>query len=139
MKRNSIEEFLQELKEICPNTLMESLGIEFIEAGEDFLKAKMPIDRRTCRPDGALHGGSNLALAETLGGTLGYIALPKVERFNIYGIQVSANHIKQARGTYVIGEARFIHSGKKTQVIEVKINDEFGTFVSSCIVTNMIV
>ena len=139
MKRNSIEEYLQELKDICPSTLMESLGIEFIEASEEFLRARMPIDKRTARPDGLLHGGANLALAETLGGAFGYIALPKVERFNIFGIQVSANHIKQAKGNYVVGEARFAHSGKRTQVIEVKIYDEFNTLVSICNVTNMIV
>ena len=134
-----MDSFLEELNNICPSTLMESLGIEFIEVTNEYLRAKMPIDNRTCRPDGRLHGGANLVLAETLGGAFGYIALPKEQRFNIFGIEVNGNHIKQAKGNYVIGEARFIHIGRSTQVIDVKIFDEYGTLVTISRVTNMVV
>ncbi len=130
---------LQELNSICPNTLMESLGIEFIEVGEGYLKAKMPIDQRTCRPDGSLHGGANMALAETVGGALSMITVPKELRFSVYGIEINGNHMKQAKGCYVIACGKFIHCGKRTHVIEVEIKDEMGAVVTVNRVTNMVV
>ena len=55
------------LKDGSSNTLIEHLGIEFLEIGDNFLKAKMPVDSRTRQPVGLLHGGASVALAETLG------------------------------------------------------------------------
>lgn len=133
-----MENILQELNSMCPNTLMGSLGMEFIEIGEGYLKAKMPIDKRTCRPDGSLHGGANMALAETVGGALSSVVLPEDLRFHVYGIEINGNHMKQARGSYVIACGKFIHCGKRTHVIEVEIKDEKGTLVTVNRVTNMI-
>ena len=65
-----MEEVLKQLNELCRDTLVDNLGMVFTAAGEGWLEARMPIDRRTCRPDGALHGGANMALAETVGGAL---------------------------------------------------------------------
>ena len=62
-----MEEVLKQLNELCRDTLVDNLGMVFTAAGEGWLEARMPIDRRTCRPDGALHGGANMALAETTG------------------------------------------------------------------------
>ena len=62
-----MEEVLKQLNELCRDTLVDNLGMVFTAAGEGWLEARMPIDRRTCRPDGALHGGANMALAETVG------------------------------------------------------------------------
>src|SRR4051794_22983788 len=57
---------LELLQERSQNTLVSHLGIEFIEAGDDFLKARMPVDARTHQPAHMLHGGASVALAETL-------------------------------------------------------------------------
>lgn len=134
-----MEEYLQQLTEFCRNTLVDNLGMEFIAAGEGWLDVKMPIDRRTCRPDGALHGGANMALAETVGGALSSMSVPKEQRFNVFGIEVNGNHMKQAKGAYVIAHGRFIHRGKRTHVVEVEIHDEQGTLVTVNRVTNVIV
>ncbi len=134
-----MEEYLQQLTEFCRNTLVDNLGMEFIAAGEGWLDVKMPIDHRTRRPDGALHGGANMALAETVGGALSSMSVPEEQRFNVFGIEVNGNHMKQAKGTYVIAHGRFIHRGRRTHVVEVEIRDEQGTLVTVNRVTNVIV
>ena len=130
---------LKQLNDICRNTLMESLGIEFIAAGEGWLEARMPIDHRTCRPDGALHGGANMALAETVGGALSSMSMDVDMRFHVFGIEVNGNHMKQAQGQYVIARGEFMHRGRRTHVVQVEIRDQFGTLVTVNRVTNMIV
>ncbi len=134
-----MEEYLMQLTANCRNTLVDHLGMEFIAAGEGWLEMRMPIDRRTCRPDGALHGGANMALAETVGGALSSMSLPEELRFHVFGIEVNGNHMKQAQGKYVTAKGTFIHRGRRTHVVEVEIRDEFGTLVTVNRVTNMIV
>jgi uncharacterized protein (TIGR00369 family) len=98
----------------------------------------MPIDERTLRPGHLLHGGAIMALAETVGSGLSFVQVSP-EEYNVYGIEINGNHVHRARGKYVTGRADFIHKGKRTQVVDVRITDEFGTLVSVCRVTNMIV
>ena len=129
----------EQLNEICRDTLVDRLGMEFIAAGTGWLEARMPIDRRTCRPDGALHGGANMALAETVGGALSSMTLPAGMEFRMFGIEVNGNHIKQAKGNYVTARGTFIHQGKRTHVVQVEIRDEFGNLATVNRVTNMIV
>lgn len=132
-------DYLKQLNEICRNTLVENLGMEFTAVGEGWLEARMPIDHRTCRPDGALHGGANMALAETVGGALSSVSQPEGQQFNVFGIEVNGNHMKQAKGSYVTGRGQFIHRGRRTHVVNVEIRDEFGTLVTVNRVTNIVV
>lgn len=134
-----MEEYLSQLAEACRNTLVDHLGMEYTAAGEGWLEVRMPIDRRTCRPDGALHGGANMALAETVAGALSSMSMPEELRFHVFGIEVNGNHMRQAQGQYVIARGEFIHRGKRTHVVQVEIRDEFGTLVTVNRVTNMIV
>lgn len=134
-----MKEKVELLNDICKNTLVENLGIVFTASGEDWLEARMPIDSRTCRPDGALHGGANMALAETVGGALSTMLQPEGERFRVFGIEVNGNHVKQARGTFVTARGYFLHRGRRTQVVQVEIRDEYGTLVTINRVTNMVV
>lgn len=134
-----MEDCLKRLTELCKNTLVENLGMQFVAAGEGWLEVRMPIDRRTCRPDGALHGGANMALAETVGGALSSITVAQELEFHVFGIEVNGNHMKQAQGKYVVARGTFLHRGRRTHVVQVEIRDEFGTLVTVNRVTNMIV
>lgn len=134
-----MEDVLERLNRFCQNTLVDHLGMVFTAAGEGWLEVKMPIDRRTCRPDGALHGGANMALAETVGGALSVISVPEEIKFNVFGIEVNGNHVKQAKGNFVVARGTFIHRGKRTHVVQVEIRDEFGTLVTVNRVTNVVV
>ncbi len=133
------EEILQELNDLCRDTLVDHLGIIYTAVGDDWLEARMPVDRRTCRPDGKLHGGANMALAETVAGALSTILQPTGERSRVFGIEVNGNHMRQAQGAYVTARGCFLHRGKRTHVVQVEIRDEQGTLVTVNRVTNMIV
>ena len=89
------------LQEISKNTMVEHLGIEFLELGKNFITAKMPVDHRTHQPMGLLHGGASIVLAETLGSVASSI-LVDMNKFHCVGLEINANHIKSARNGFVI-------------------------------------
>ena len=119
-----IQATLDQLKEMSKNTLIEHLGIEFVEIGDDYLKAKMPVDHRTKQPAGLLHGGASVALAETLG-SMGSALCVNRENKKIVGIEINANHIRPVTGGWVTGISKPIHIGGITHIWEIRIfNDE---------------
>jgi len=105
------------------NTMGEHIGIEWVELGTDYLKAKMPVDHRTIQPYGLLHGGASVALAETLG-SVGAAFVIDHEKFIAVGLEINANHIRSVRSGWVYGIAKAIHIGASTHVWEIKITDE---------------
>ncbi len=109
------------------DTAMTSLGIVFTEVGPDFLRATMPVDARTHQPYGLLHGGASALLAETLGSSAGMHCLRPGER--CVGIEINANHLVGVRSGLVTGTARPLHVGRRTQVWEIRIEDEIGRLV----------
>ncbi len=109
-----------------PNTLNESLGIEFIEAGDDFLKARMPVDKRTVQPFGLLHGGANVCLAETLGSVASLLCLEDMSKQAPVGVEVNANHLRSAKQGYVTGTVKPVRIGRSLHVWNIEIVDEEG-------------
>lgn len=105
------------------NTLVEYLGIEFVEIGEDFLKARMPVDHRTKQTTGLLHGGASVVLAETLGSVAASYCIDR-EMKRIVGLEINANHIRPISEGWVTGVTKPIHVGNATQVWEIKIYSE---------------
>jgi len=132
----SKEEILAHANSVCKNTLMETLCIEIIDAGDDFLVAKMPVNSRVHQPDGVLHGGATVALAESVGSFAAHIFL-NTNDFFIRGIEISSNHIKSVREGYVYAKATFIHKGKTTQLFDIRITDEADNLVSVCKLTTI--
>ena len=104
------------------NTLVEHLGIEFIELGDDYLTARMPVDHRTVQPMGLLHGGASVALAETLGSSGAYLCVDPA-KYVVVGLEINANHVRAVRDGWVTGTARPLHRGKTTQLWEIRITD----------------
>ncbi|MFW5706295.1 MAG: hotdog fold thioesterase [Bacteroidota bacterium] len=129
---------IQKLNELCTNTLVEHLGIEFTEAGDDFLKARMPVDARTRQPMGILHGGASLALAETVGSAAS-IGLVDNSKYNVVGMQMTASHIGQATHGFVNAHATLLHKGTRTHVWDILITHDDGRKISACRLTNMII
>ena len=103
--------------------MVTHLGIEFTGIGDDFLEATMPVDHRTIQPMGLLHGGANVALAETLGSLAASLTVDQ-EKEAVVGLEINANHLKSVRSGKVKGIAKPIHLGKSTQVWEIKIFNE---------------
>lgn len=104
-------------------TLVEHLGIEVTAIGEDFITAKMPVDARTLQPQGLLHGGASVALAETLGSIAAALCVNGAEKVCV-GLEINANHVRSARNGSVTGTARPLHIGGTTQVWQTEIVDE---------------
>ena len=123
------EELLELSRKVCKNTLMETLEIEFTDVGEDYLVAKMPVTPRVHQPDGVLHGGASVALAESVGSLASHIFLDGKE-FSIRGIEISANHVKSIREGNVYAKATYLHKGRTTQLWDIRITDEEGALIS---------
>ncbi|WP_251619866.1 PaaI family thioesterase [Odoribacter lunatus] len=133
-----MEDVLNKMNELCKGTLVEWLGMKFTDFKEGCLIMTMPIDHRTCRPDGALNGGANMALAETASGALSLLSVEPELQFKVYGIEINGNHVRRAEGKYVTACAEFIHKGRRTHVVKVEIRDEYGTLVTVSRVTNIV-
>ena len=105
------------------NTLAEQIGIEFIGIGDDYLEARMPVDKRTHQPMGLLHGGASVSLAETMGSIAANMCVDQT-KFYCVGLEINANHLKGVRDGFVKGITKPIHIGKTTQVWEIRIMNE---------------
>ncbi|QMT59875.1 hotdog fold thioesterase [Legionella sp. PC997] len=116
---------LDALNRFGKNTMSEFLGIEFIEIGDDFLKATMPVNARTRQPIGILHGGANVALSETVASTAAN-AVIDVNQFFCVGLEINANHIRSVKEGIVTAITSPFHLGRSTQVWDVKIFNEEG-------------
>jgi 1,4-dihydroxy-2-naphthoyl-CoA hydrolase len=128
---------LEYCNEFSKNTLMQTLNIEFIDAGADFLVAKMPVNSSVHQPMGLLHGGASVALAESVGSAASHFFINSKEQ-EVRGIEISANHLKSIREGVVFGTARIIHKGRSLHLWEIKITDEEGNLISLCKLTNMV-
>lgn len=128
---------LEKCNAFAKNTLMETLAIEYIDAGEGFLTAKMPVNSRVHQPMGLLHGGASVALAESVGSAASNIFIDHSLQ-EVRGIEISANHLKSIREGYVFATAKIIHKGRTIHLWEIKITDEQGNLISLCKLSNII-
>jgi uncharacterized protein (TIGR00369 family) len=135
-----MDEYREKILKICnessKGTLMETLGMEFIDVGENFLVAKMPVTPKVYQPDGVLHGGATVALAESVGSAASYIFLDGKE-FIVRGLEISANHVKSVREGDIFAKAMIVHKGRTTQIWDIKVTDGEGNLVSVCKLTTI--
>ncbi len=139
-KNTSMDELKEKILKVCnessKNTMMETLEIEYIDVGENFLIGKMPVNSKVHQPDGVLHGGAMVALAESVGSTASYIFLD-AENYFVRGIEISANHVKSVREGEVFATATIIHKGRTTQLWDIKIRDAEQNLISVCKLTTI--
>lgn len=124
-------EFLAKANAASKNTLMETLKIEMVDFGDDFLVARMPVTPRVHQPDGVLHGGATAALAESVGSFASHIFLDTDNMF-VRGLEITANHLKSISEGFVYAKATFLHKGRTTQLLDIRVTDETGTLISLC-------
>ncbi len=128
---------IKKLNDLCQGTFISFLGIEFLDYGKDFVEARMPVDNKL-QPMGLLHGGASLALAETIASGGSYLMVDP-EKYEVFGLQVSGNHISTVSDGTLYARAEIIHQGKSTHVWDVKIKGDNGKLISVTRVTMMIV
>ncbi|MEO9570263.1 MAG: hotdog fold thioesterase [Polaribacter sp.] len=128
---------LKAFNESSKNTLMETLDIEYVALGDDFLTAKMPVNSKVHQPYGQLHGGATAALAESVGSAASNFFINNDNQF-VNGIQLSINHIKSKKEGFVFATAKNIHKGRTTHLWEVTIVDENDDLISVAKMTNIV-
>ena len=118
---------LENINQLHRHTFMEQLDIRFIELGDDYLVASMPVDSRTHQPMGILHGGASVALAESVGSLASLLASDE-QSYGV-GLEINANHVKGISQGTVIATARPLHIGGKTHVWDIRICNEQGQLI----------
>ncbi|RCW92792.1 hotdog fold thioesterase [Winogradskyella arenosi] len=125
------EDVLAKANAASKNTLMETLDIVMVDYGEDFLVARMPVTSRVHQPDGVLHGGATAALAESVGSFASHIFIDTENMF-VRGLEITANHLKSVKDGFIFAKASFLHKGRTTQLLDIKVTDEAGQLISIC-------
>ena len=125
------EKFLAKVNAASKNTLMETLDIEMVDFGDDFLVARMPVTVKVHQPDGVLHGGATAALAESVGSFASHIFIDTDKLF-VRGLEITANHLKSVSSGFVYAKATFLHKGRTTQLLDIRITDEANNLISIC-------
>lgn len=131
------EKKLAYINSFMSNTLMETLDIKFVDVGEGFLVATMPVTPKVHQPVGLLHGGASLALAESVGSTASHFLID-TSKYEVRGIELSGNHLKSVKEGMVTATARILHKGRTTHLWEIRVVDEAGNLVSLCKLTNIV-
>lgn len=120
---------IETLNSFSQRTLVQHLGIEFTDFGDDFLTAKMPVDDRTVQPMRLLHGGASAALAETLGSVASVLCLEDINQAMPVGVELNANHLRSVTKGYVYGKASPFRVGRNMHVWGIDIKDEDGKLI----------
>ena len=117
-------------------TLSELLGIRFVEAGPERVVAEL-----TYRPDlttigGSMHGGTLMALADTVGATATVLNLPAGATTTT--LESKTNFMAAARAGVVRAESTPLHRGRSTMVWQTRVTDESGRLLSVTTQTQMV-
>jgi len=127
----SKEELLQKANAASKDTLMETLDIEIVDFTEDTLTARMPVTPKVHQPDGVLHGGATAALAESVGSFASHIFI-NTDEFFVRGLEITANHLKSIKEGFVYAKASFLHRGRTTQLLDIRVTDQDDNLISIC-------
>ncbi len=130
------EKILKICNETTKGTLMETLEIEYIDVGENYLIAQMPVGPKVFQPDGVLHGGATVALAESVGSAASYVFLDG-QKFFVRGIEIAANHVRSVKEGMVFARATILHQGRTTQLWEIKVTNSQDQLISLCKLTTI--
>uniref|UniRef100_UPI0039A5EDA0 PaaI family thioesterase n=1 Tax=Ornithobacterium rhinotracheale TaxID=28251 RepID=UPI0039A5EDA0 len=134
-----MNDFLQKLNETNRNTVMETLGIRYIEFTGDTLTAEMEVTPKTHQPMGLMHGGVNAVLAETVGSYLSILQFKKEEKKSAVGINIQVNHMRAVRKGKVFATASFLRKGQSLHFMQILIKDEAGHITAQATMTNKII
>ncbi len=125
---------ITQIQSLGKDTLGDNLGMQFTELGSNYIKATMPVDKRTKQPYGLLHGGASVALAETLG-SVGSALIIDDTKYYCVGLEINANHIRSVRDGIVTGTATPLHIGATTHIWDIKIHTPQQKLVCVCRLT----
>ena len=119
---------------ITHKTIVESLGIEFTEIGDDHITARMPVDERTFQIHGILHGGATCVLAESVGSFASLMVIDPSKNYAV-GSQIMANHLRPVDSGFVTATAKAIHLGRTKHVWDIPVTRDDGKLIAKCELT----
>ncbi|MCY3605021.1 MAG: hotdog fold thioesterase [Gammaproteobacteria bacterium] len=119
----------EQLNDLEKDRMLGHLGVEIVEIGDDYLRARMPVDYRTQQPFGLLHGGASAVLAESVGSWSSYLTTPPGE-YQVLGLEINVSHLRPAKSGYVYGTARPVRLGSVVHVWDIRITDESEVLLS---------
>ena len=136
------EAFARQLNTQKQGTMIEAHGTEFLRAGEGHAVARLAFKPCLTQLTGLFHAGAMIALAdETATAAAMWETNPtadfKPELFPLT-IQLSVNLIRNTNHGDITAEARIIHRGRTTMVIEVKVQDEQARLLATVVVTVLV-
>ncbi len=116
---------LETLNGLRNENMAGHLGIEFLEIGADYLKARMPVNEKTLQAFGILHGGASCVLSETLGSVAAWMSIDPIQKRAV-GIEINANHLRPVTEGFVTGICKPIQVGRSIHVWNTEIFKEDG-------------
>ena len=125
-----------EINERFKGTLIDTLGIRFVEATPDRVVAELDWREALTTVGGSLHGGTLMALADTVGAAATIVNLPPGATTTT--LESKTNFFAAGRAGIVRAEATPLHRGKRTQVWQTRVTDEAGRLLSLTTQTQMV-
>ena len=125
-----------DLQSVHKGTLAEHLGIRFVEATPERVVAELDHRAVLTTVGGALHGGTLMALADTVGAAATFLNLPAGAGTTT--LESKTNFFAAGKSGMVRAEATPLHRGRRTQVWQTRVTDESGKLLSLTIQTQMV-
>ncbi|MGZ4105370.1 MAG: PaaI family thioesterase [Actinomycetota bacterium] len=133
-----MEEAIAHQDTIFANSSPGNLGVHVIEASEGRAVGLLEVDERVKHPGGFAHGGALAGFGDTVAAWATFPSLAEGEIFTT--IEFKTNFISAVTDGRLRAEAKAIHKGGRTMVIEVRIttDDSEQRLVAMMIVTQAI-
>jgi len=119
---------------ITNDNILDHLGLEFVEVGESYLKARLPVDKRTHQIHGILHGGATCVLAETVGSFASLMMIDLEEKYAV-GSMINVNHLRPVTSGYIIATCTPVHTGRSKHVWDIMVHSDEGKLIAKCELT----
>jgi len=119
-------------------TLPDFLGIVITSVRQGEIVAELPIMPHHLAPNGFLHAGAVVTLADTACGYACFAHLPEGAQ-NFTTIELKSNHLGTAREGAIVATATAVHLGRTTQVWDATVaNKETGKAIALFRCTQMV-
>lgn len=116
---------IEELNQWAVKDMTGRMGMEYSEIGDDYLRARIPVDARTTQVYGLWHGGASCVVAEAMG-SLGCTLCVDRDIHYCVGVEINASHMRSATEGYVAAETRPLFINPSMHAWETRFWNDYG-------------
>lgn len=116
---------LAQLQEAGAGFLPGLLGIEFIDLEDGVVRAQLTLRQEHFAPNGYVHAGAVVSLADTAAGYGCLLHLPEGGT-GFTTIELKTNFLRSANEGTIACEARLVHGGRTTQIWDATVSTPDG-------------